>query len=58
MRSHADQGCSGPIFRRVNSVLALPRMRLALLITSPNLAGLHSVTWLGHVITTTDLASG
>jgi hypothetical protein len=47
-----------PALMAASSVLALPRMRAALLITSPSFAGVHSVTWLGHVITTTGRASG
>jgi hypothetical protein len=47
-----------PALIAANSVLALLRMRVALLITSPSFAGLHSVTWLGHVITTTGRAPG
>ena len=34
----------GPPHYSTNSVLALPRMRVALLITSPSFAGLHSVS--------------
>jgi hypothetical protein len=51
-----DHDFSGTMRRRASSMLALPRMRDALLITSPSFAGLHSVTWLGQVITTTGLA--
>jgi hypothetical protein len=53
-----DQGRSGTIRRRASSADALPRMRVALAITSPNLAGLHSVTWLGQVITMIGRAPG
>ena len=53
-----DQDPSGVILRRASSMPALPRMRVALLITSPNFAGEHFVTWTGQVITTIGRASG
>jgi hypothetical protein len=50
MRNAVDDHHRLPALIAANSVLALPRMRVALLITSPRFAGLHAVTWLGHVI--------